>query len=237
MASKSSSSAPGPAAESAPLSAGRFVAAFAKLLGGNAPAGEHLASDVAAPRDAADPPADPSVSPAMIFEGLLFVGHPGGEPVTVEQCSAVLRGLNAADFGELAQGLNDLYRGQGRPYEVERLATGYRLALTHEFVRLRDQIQSRSRRARLSRGALEVLSLVAYRGPLTGEEIAERCGSAASGVLRQLVRRNLLAVSRPQAGRGPRSYRTTDRFLEVFHLESLAELPRSHELDPSADSP
>jgi segregation and condensation protein B len=174
---------------------------------------------------------DPSVSPAMVFEGLLFVGHPGGEPVTVEQCSAVLRGWNAADFQELAESLNEVYRRQGRPYHVERLADGYRLALTAEFARLRDQLQSRTRRARLSRAALEILSLVAYGGPLTGEQISERCGAAASGVLRQLVRRNLLAVSRPSGARGPRSYRTTDRFLEVFRLDSLAELPRSQDLD------
>lgn len=236
MASKSNSSVP-PASTSAPLSAGRFAAAFAKLLRGSAPADENLASDAAALPVADGSPADPSVSPAMVFEGLLFVGHPEGEPVTGEQCSAVLRGLKAADFDELAQGLNDLYRSQGRPYEVERLTAGYRLVLTDEFARLRDQLQSRSRRARLSRAALEILSLVAYRGPLTGEEIAERCGSAVSGVLRQLVRRNLLAVSRPSGERGPRSYRTTARFLEVFHLESLAELPRSQDLDPSAESP
>jgi segregation and condensation protein B len=236
MNSQSTAGSPDSPVEVAPMSAGRLAAAFAKLLGGGPaemPVGEHEQ-----PSTRLDPPEDvPGVSPLMVFEGLLFVGHPGGEPVTVEQAGAVLRGLTASDLEQLAERLNALYRSQHRPYLIERKADGYRLALSASFCRLRDQMQSRTRRARLSRAALDVLSLVAYRGPLTAEQIQEGCGASSASVVRQLVRRDLLAVVRPGARGAARVYRTTDRMLQVFHLGSLAELPQSRDWEPSDQAP
>lgn len=224
-------------AEGGPLSAGRFAAAFSKLLGGAKAAQPAAPLEHEADVEAEGAPAEMgALSPSMVFEGLLFVGHPQGEPVTLEQCGAVLRGMSNADFEELADRLNELYRGQRRPYQIERRADGFCLVLAPAFERLRDRLQSRTRRARLSRAALEVLSLVAYRGPLTADDIVDRCGAPAAAMLRQLVRRNLLAVERPAGPRGARTYRTTERFLEIFGLASLSELPRSQDLESTQDN-
>jgi segregation and condensation protein B len=227
---------PAAPADAAPLSAGRFAAAFAKLLAGAKAAQPAAPLEHAAAVEVEGPPAElGALSPSTVFEGLLFVGHPQGEPVTLEQCGAVLRGMSNVDFEELADRLNELYRGQQRPYHIERRADGFCLVLAPAFERLRDRLQSRTRRARLSRAALEVLSLVAYQGPVTADEIVDHCGGPAAAVLRPLVRRNLLAVERSAGPRGARTYRTTERFLEIFGLASLSELPRSQDLESTQD--
>jgi segregation and condensation protein B len=231
MAEPAESTSPG-----APSSAGKLAAAFAKLLGGGS---RSKPVQVVEPPEEAPPLRSETlvVTPAMVLEGLLFVGQPGNAAITEEQAAAVLGDESSGDIAHLVEELNELYQAQNRPYRIERRGDGFCLALTVHYERLRDGLSSRNRRARLSRTALDVLSVVAYRGPLTGEQIQDHCGGNSATVVRQLVRRDLLAVDRAEQ-RGPaRVYRTTERFLEVFHLANLAELPRSQELGGGDQAP
>jgi segregation and condensation protein B len=74
---------------------------------------------------------------------------------------------------------------------------------------------------------VEVLSLVAYREPLTVEEVNRLRGVPSGNILRHLVQRRLLRLERGQSKPRKSQYFTTDRFLEVFGLSSLNDLPRS----------
>jgi len=215
--------------------AGKLAAAFAKLLGGSSRSKPVQVSEP--PEEVSALRSETAVTPAMVLEGLLFVGLPGSAGITKEQAAAALGEEISADIAQLVEQLNELYQAQNRPYGIVRRGNGYGLALTPDYERLRDRLNSRNRRTRLSRTALDVLSVVAYRGPLTGDQIQSHCGGNSASVVRQLVRRNLLAVDRGEL-RGPeRVYRTTDRFLEVFHLANLAELPRSQELGGGDQAP
>ncbi len=82
---------------------------------------------------------------------------------------------------------------------------------------------------KLSRQAVEVLSIVAYRQPVTVQEVNTLRGKPSGAILAQLVRRDLISVSHddrgPNASKAAR-YRTTRRFLELFGLESLDDLPQ-----------
>ena len=103
--------------------------------------------------------------------------------------------------------------------------------LRDEYAPLRDKFYGRIKEARLSQAAVDVLAIVAYRQPLTRDQIDTLRGKPSSGVLAQLVRRGLLRIERPQdAPRRPQFY-TTDRFLQLFGLQSLVELPRSQDED------
>jgi segregation and condensation protein B len=84
--------------------------------------------------------------------------------------------------------------------------------------------------ARLSPAAIEVLSVVAYNQPATAEQLDEIRGSACGSALSTLVRRKLVQVERPADGGEP-LYSTSERFLKLFGLENLSELPRSEELE------
>ena len=76
-----------------------------------------------------------------------------------------------------------------------------------------------------------MLSLVAYNGSLSADEVAKLRGKPTGAVLAQLVRRQLLALERDVAAPREVRYRPTQRFLDLFVLEKLEDLPRSQELD------
>ena len=107
---------------------------------------------------------------------------------------------------------------------------GYRLTLRKSFHPLRNRFYGRIREARLSQGAIDVLAIVAYQQPLTSEQIGRLRGKPSSHVLAQLVRRGLLRIERKDTKRRTAQYFTTDRFLQLFGMQSLEDLPQSEEL-------
>ncbi len=175
------------------------------------------------------PPADPGVTPTQVIEAALFVG---GQPLTAGKLYALLRGaITVEQVPELIDELNTLYAAQERPYEVRLGDGGYRLELRPEYDRLRARVFGQGpREVRLSQDLLEVLALVAYRQPITQAEI-EALGKAGPGnQLRQLLRRELIQLERDPEQPKEVRYRTTDRFLSVFGLANLADLPQPDDL-------
>jgi segregation and condensation protein B len=172
------------------------------------------------------------VCPRTILEAMLFVGHPANEPLTGRQVAGYMRGVRPAEIDELVKELNARYRADNCPYEIVSSGAGYRMALREEFGRLREKLHGRSREVTLSQAAIESLSIVAYNQPVTRDDVNKLRGQASGAILAQLVRRQLLRMERPtEKPRTPRYY-TTDRFLQLFGIRSLEDLPRSDdELD------
>jgi segregation and condensation protein B len=165
---------------------------------------------------------------AHLIEALLFVG---GAALTAENAAAAIRGLTPAQFTEAIASLNQDYRRQGRPYAIQAHGQGYSLVLRPRFRSVLDRLYGSVREARLSPAAIDVLALVAYRQPVTKQEIDSIRGAESGSLIRQLVRRNLLAVvQRGEAGRREVFYGTTPRFLELFQLSSLDDLPQTADL-------
>jgi segregation and condensation protein B len=173
----------------------------------------------------------PEITPRSIVEAMLFVGHPQNEPLTSQQMAALMRGVNAAEVDELVRDLNEQYRHNGCPYTIESRGAGYAIALLPEFASARERVMGRVRQARLSQAAIEVLALVAYNGSISGDEIAKTRGRPSGAILSQLVRRQLLKVERTEGKPRQNRYATTGRFLQLFGLDSLEDLPRSQEVD------
>ena len=171
------------------------------------------------------------ITPRSILEALLFVGHPTGEPLTSERIAALMRGVRPAEIDDLVRELNEQYAAEGACYAILSVGPGYQLALRPEFAPLRDHFYGRLREARLSQAAVDILAIVAYHQPIAADEI-DRLRTKPSGhILSQLVRRDLLRIDRPEEKKARPLYRTTDRFLDLFGLEDLQELPRSQEID------
>jgi segregation and condensation protein B len=160
---------------------------------------------------------------------MLFVGRPDNGAWSSRELAAAMRGVSPDEIDDAIDSLNTQYEADGAPYFVEQSSGGYRLILRPQFERMRDKFYGRVKEARLSPAAIEVLSVVAYNQPATVEELDELRGSPCGSALSTLVRRKLIQVERP--GGGEPLYSTTDRFLKLFGLESLAELPRSEELE------
>jgi segregation and condensation protein B len=162
-----------------------------------------------------------------IVEAMLFVG---GTPLTAERAAEAVRGLTSEQFREIIDGLNRDYRQQGRPYRIQVRERGHELALLPRFRGVLDRLYGQAREARLSLAALDVLALVAYRQPITKQEIEALRGGESTSALRQLVRLGLIAVQRGEADQREVVYRTTTRFLALFQLRSLDDLPRTQDL-------
>lgn len=184
------------------------------------------------PADAAsvpDPAFDPFLPPPPhhIIEAMLFVG---GSPLTAELACESIRGLTPAQFGQIIDQLNRDYRVQGRPYRALAKEHGFELTLTPRFRPVLDRLHGSVREARLSPAALDVMALVAYRQPVTRQEVESLRGADSASVLRQLVRLGLIAIQRSQGEKSEMCYGTTSKFLKLFNLRSLDDLPRTQEL-------
>lgn len=182
----------------------------------------------------ASPPVEPStppddtpvpVDPRQILEGCLFVSP---EPVSLRQLATLFRDSFSAEyFRDEFERLNQLYVDENRPYRVVLVEGGYSLRLLNDYERVRDRVHGQGpKEVRLNQEALEVLALVAYRQPIAQDEIQELGKPQCGGTLRQLVRRQLLAIERESGDARRVQYRTTERFLALFGLRSLKDLPR-----------
>jgi segregation and condensation protein B len=195
--------------------------------GASADAGAGLPLPDAEPSD--DDPCP--VSPATILEAMLFVGNQQNEPLCADRAAELMRGVKPEEIPALIDGLNRRYAANRCPYRIVGEKAGYRLALDKAFEPVRNRFYGRVREARLSQAALDVLAIVAYRQPVTSEEVNRLRDTPSSHILSQLVRRQLLRIERlPEKPRHP-TYHTTDRFLELFGIESLDDLPQVEDLE------
>jgi segregation and condensation protein B len=176
----------------------------------------------------ADADVDCPVSPERILEAVLFVGLPGAEPVTSRRVAALMRGVRPQEIDEMARALAERYRADNCPYEVVPSGAGWVMRLRPEFARFGGVLESRARTVRLDAEALDALAVVAWNQPVSRDRLVELGCDARPSVWRQLVRRGLLELVPGAAGEEP-AYRTTPRFLEVFRLASLDDLPEPTE--------
>jgi segregation and condensation protein B len=221
------------------LSIDRLAQAFAAMMGGSDPYGGPakplVQVDASPDLDEAGSPVRPAgvavperVSPLSILEALLFVGLPGGEPLSSRRIAGLMRGVRPQEIDDLAADLALRYRGNNCPYEVVSKADGWVMRLRPEFRRLGQVLEAKTRRVRLDGESLDLLAVVAWNQPVPRERLAELGCDASPAVARQLIRRGLLMLVNEPAREGEEPqpcYRTTAKFLEVFRLRSLDDLP------------
>ncbi len=166
-----------------------------------------------------------------ILEALVLAAP---EPLPAAKLAAIIPGATSADVRELVAELNAAYEAEGRGFEVREVAGGYQLRTRAELAEYVQQLSPR-RPVRLSRASLETLAVVAYKQPITRAEIEHVRGVDAGAVVRSLLERDLVRIAghREIPGR-PMLYATTRRFLELFGLASLEELPTLRDLQELA---
>ncbi len=167
------------------------------------------------------------ISPHTILEAMLFVGNTDNRPLQSRRAAELMRGVEPEEIPDIVNQLNQRYAENGCPYTIVAEGVGYRLKLTDRFHTLRTKFYGRVREARLSQAAIDVLAIVAYRQPISSEEVNRLRDKPCSHILSQLVRRRLLQIERPADKSAKAVYRTTDRFLQLFSLDNIDELPKS----------
>jgi segregation and condensation protein B len=218
------------------LSIDRLAQAFAAMMGqAEAEADPPIEPaavvevDASPDLDAEPENADGPVNPRSILEALLFVGLPGGRPLSSQVIAGLMRGVEPHEIDDLAVDLGRSYRANNCPYDVVSRADGWVLRLRPDYAQLGTVLAQKARQVRLDADSLDVLAVVAWHQPVPRDKLVELGCDAPPATLRALVRRGLLALEKSAAADGPPVYVTTQKFLEVFKLESLADLPRPDE--------
>ena len=156
------------------------------------------------------------------------------EPISAAKLAEIIPYCDAGEVKDLVNELNTEYAEQDRSFEIWEVAGGFQIRTRAEFSGYLQKLQ-KERALRLSQAALETLAIIAYRQPVTRAEIEDVRGVDVGATVKSLLERHLIRIAgqREVPGR-PMLYGTTRRFLEIFGLESLKNLPTLRELDELA---
>jgi segregation and condensation protein B len=163
----------------------------------------------------------------LIVESLLFAAD---EPLTPRQIHVLLPEKSLKEIREAIFSLQNEYEEMKRSFTLAEVAEGYQFRTRPRFRPYIANLVS-STPSRLSRAALETLTIIAYKQPVMRQEIERLRGVDVGGIVRMLLGKELIRVvgRKPLPGR-PIIYGTTKKFLEVFDLKDLSSLPTLKEI-------
>ena len=163
-----------------------------------------------------------------IIEAILFLEN---EPIDSKNLSRI-SGLSREAVDQIVKELKQHFQEERHGLELTEINGGWQFLPKKE---LWDQLKERygkRNEQKLSRAALETLSIIAYSQPITRSEIESIRGVSADGSIRILLTRNLIQETGKKDAPGrPVQYGTTREFLKLFRLGSIAELPKLNELE------
>lgn len=177
-----------------------------------------------------------------VVEALLFSAQ---KPLSIHELAAAVKGAGAEDElspnefrrateAEIAAAIEQLkieYIQEHRAFQIIEKAEGWQLATDPAFAPWVRQLFPAPKPARLTAPALETLSIIAYRQPITRADVEAVRGVNIDGVLQTLMERGLVKIAgRAEIPGRPLLYETTQFFLDHFGLRTLDELPNAEEL-------
>ena len=175
-----------------------------------------------------DQPQDLEITPISVLEAVLFATD---EPITPAKLAEIVGVGSAKEIPESIERLNHKYEEMDCAWRIEAIAGGYQLLTLPQYNNwLRKLVKVRSE-TKLTPAALETLSIVAYKQPVIRVDVEAIRGVAAGDILRQLIEKGLVKIAgrAEELGR-PLLYGTTRKFLEVFGLDHLNDLPNVEDL-------
>ena len=166
-----------------------------------------------------------------IIEGLLFVAD---EPLPVDRIKKILIQVETGEIRETMAELTAEYEARGGGFYLDEVAGGYQIRTRPQYTDwIKKLIQPKP--LRLSKPALETLVIIAYKQPIIRSDIEHLRGVDCGGVIHVLLERKLIRVlGRKEIAGRPLIYATTKRFLEIFDLKNLRDLPTPKEIEELA---
>jgi segregation and condensation protein B len=204
-------------------------------------------SDPGAPRQTAgaEPPdgvidvaedssdADAGQMPAVnlpLLEALLLSTH---HPLTAGRLAELLDLPSTKPVRAAVKDLNGQYESTGRSFRVDQVAGGYQILTLPDFGEHLKKLHQREADAKLTKAALETLAIIAYKQPILRADVEAIRGCACGETIRSLMEKHLVKIAgRAEEPGRPILYGTTKRFLELFGLNSLRDLPQPENLQP-----
>ena len=162
-----------------------------------------------------------------IVENVLLAAD---QPINASELSKIF--LDGTDKNQLQSILDELKEEyNSRNLQIMEVADGYQLCTRHEYNDWIRKYLKLDRSSRLSQPSLDTLSIIAYKQPLTRQEVDDIRGVDSSGVLKTLLEKKVIGpAGRKKVPGRPIMYRTTQKFLEYFGLKDLSDLPTLEDL-------
>lgn len=168
-----------------------------------------------------------------IIEAILFASD---SPLTAAKIAQVADLPQQRSVKDAIEQLNGRYAGCGCAFRVEQVGGGYQMLTLPQYHDVLARALRTRAETKLSQAALETLSIVAYRQPILRADVEAIRGVSCGEVLRGLLEKQLVKiVGRAEVLGRPMLYGTTRRFLEVFGLGDLEDLPKAHQLRRPGD--
>jgi segregation and condensation protein B len=165
-----------------------------------------------------------------LVEAALFAAD---EPLNARRLAAVAGLADGNEARRLVRRLRSLYDKDGTAFQVEEIAGGFQLLTRPEYHCWLVRLRRTSNDLHLSAAARETLAIVAYRQPIMRADIEAIRGVQCGELLRLLMEKGLVRIAGRHASLGrPVLYGTTRKFLQLFGLRSLDDLPQVPELRP-----
>jgi len=163
-----------------------------------------------------------------LFEAILFVN---GKSVSFEKLVEAMD-MSRKEIAKLANEINEEYNQSQRGLNIIRVAGGYQLVSNPIYVDELTELFGRRNENQLSKSALETLAVIAYKQPASKEKIDDIRGVSSTRSINLLLGMKLIAITGASEDmvKSP-LYSTTSRFLEMFRIQSLEDLPSIENLN------
>ena len=172
---------------------------------------------------------EPFVDLAVV-ESLLFSTH---HPLTPQRLADLLQIKSPKAIRKAVQALNAHYEETKRSFRVEQVAGGYQMLSLPEYGDWLKKLHQKEIDSKLTKAALETLAIIAYKQPILRADVEAIRGVACGETIRSLMEKHLVKIAgRAEEPGRPILYGTTKRFLELFGLNSVKDLPQSEALPP-----
>lgn len=166
---------------------------------------------------------------AQHIESLIFATD---DPISVKEIQKTLEAAFETDFKEeeveaALQQLQERYQQDEYAIEIAEVAQGYQFLTKPAYHKTVGVYLKQTTRKRLSRAALETLSIIAYKQPVTKTDMEKIRGVSCDYSIQKLLDKDLVAIVGRSEGPGrPLLYGTSDKFMDYFGLQSLDDLPK-----------
>lgn len=171
-----------------------------------------------------------------VIEALIFSSD---ESLKAQEIIRAIKGLDGeeveiteTDIEECVDALNKNYETEDKSFRIVRIAEGYLFSTQPQYAKYLGYLSSEKSKRRLSQAALETLSIIAYKQPITKPEVESIRGVNSDYTINTLLEKNLITISgRSETIGRPLLYVTTPEFLMYFGLNKITDLPKPREIE------
>ena len=163
------------------------------------------------------------------IESLIFTTE---HPITLAEIKSVLNASFETDFADddILRGIEELKNRYAEPtfsFDIVEISNGYQFLTKGAYHGTVGTFLKQTTKKRLSQAALETLSIIAYKQPISKTEIEQIRGVSCDYAMQKLLEKELVAIlGRSDAPGRPLVYGTSDKFMDYFGIKSLRDLPK-----------